>query len=128
MIYGTPEFDELIRDVISKEKRHDSYEECCEHAEEMSWHLYGETPVELLERLIGIFTDPGDVVIDPVAGSGSTLIAAENTGRKAYGFEIKMNFFKEATKWIEQNSLIKKEIKEIGYAKTELSKTIPLLF
>lgn len=51
MIYGTREFDELIRDVISKEKRHESYEECCEHAEEMSWHLYGVTPVELLERV-----------------------------------------------------------------------------
>lgn len=32
------------------------------------------------------------VVIDPVAGSGSTLIAAENLGRKAYGFEIKKDF------------------------------------
>ena len=34
-------------------------------------------PVKLLERLIEIFSDPGDVVIDPVAGSGSTLVAAE---------------------------------------------------
>jgi hypothetical protein len=50
MIYGTPEFDELLKDVISNEKRHESYEECCEHAEEMSWHLYGVTPVKLLER------------------------------------------------------------------------------
>jgi len=84
--------------------------------------------VELLERLIEIFTDPGDVIIDPVAGSGSTLIAAENKGRKAYGFEIKMNFFKAATNWIEQNQLIKKEIKELGYAKTELNKTHLTLF
>ncbi len=87
-----------------------------------------QKPLELLETLIKIFTDPGDIVIDPVAGSGSTLIAAENTGRKAYGFEIKMNFFKDATKWIEQNKKIKKEIKEIGYAKTELSKSHPILF
>lgn len=50
MIYGTPEFDELLMDVISKGKRHDRYEECCEHAEEMSWHLYGVKPVKLLER------------------------------------------------------------------------------
>jgi site-specific DNA-methyltransferase (adenine-specific) len=67
-----------------------------------------QKPVKLLERLIEIFTDPGDVVIDPVAGSGSTLVAAENMGRKSYGFEIKKNFFKEATKWIEENKLIKK--------------------
>jgi site-specific DNA-methyltransferase (adenine-specific) len=87
-----------------------------------------QKPVKLLERIIEIFTDPGDVVIDPVAGSGSSLVAAENMGRKSFGFEIKLNFFKEATKWIESNQLIKKEIKEIGYAKTELSKTQNTLF
>lgn len=52
--------------------------------------------VPLLERLIEIFTDKGDVVIDPCAGSGSTLLAAANLGRKAYGFEIKKDFFKMA--------------------------------
>jgi DNA modification methylase len=52
-----------------------------------------QKPVKLLERLITIFTDPGDVVIDPVAGSGATLIAAENTGRKGIGFEIKKDFY-----------------------------------
>lgn len=87
-----------------------------------------QKPVALLEKLISIFTDEGDVVIDPVAGSGSTLIACENLNRKGYGFEIKMGFFKDATKWIEQNRLIRKEIKEIGYAKTELSKSMTMLF
>ena len=51
-----------------------------------------QKPIPLLERLIEIFTDPGDVVIDPVAGSGSTLVAAENLGRQAFGFEIKREF------------------------------------
>lgn len=87
-----------------------------------------QKPVELLEKLIEIFTDTGDVVIDPVAGSGSTLIAAENKGRKAYGFEIKKDFFKAATKAIEENKLKKIEIKELGYAKTEISKSHPILF
>lgn len=50
----------------------------------------------LLEKLIKIFTDEGDVVIDPVAGSGSTLLAAYNCNRSAYGFEIKKNFYMEA--------------------------------
>ena len=53
--------------------------------------------VPLLERLIQIFTDQGDVLIDPVAGSGTTLLAAMNCGRSAYGFEIKKGFFKEAS-------------------------------
>ncbi len=55
-----------------------------------------QKPVPVLRRLIEIFTDPGDVVIDPVAGSGSTLRAAAQCGRRAYGFEIKKNFHKDA--------------------------------
>jgi site-specific DNA-methyltransferase (adenine-specific) len=55
-----------------------------------------QKPVKLLERFIEIFTDENDVVIDPVAGSGTSLIAAKNLNRKAYGFEIKKNFFDEA--------------------------------
>jgi site-specific DNA-methyltransferase (adenine-specific) len=55
-----------------------------------------QKPVALLERLIEIFTDTNDVVIDPCAGSGSTLRAAQNCGRRAYGFEIKKDFCKEA--------------------------------
>lgn len=65
-----------------------------------------QKPVELLEYLISIFTDEGDVVIDPVAGSGSTLIAAENMGRRAYGFEVKKDFFRQANKWISDNKII----------------------
>lgn len=48
--------------------------------------------IHVLKNLIEIFTDPGDVVIDPVAGSGVTLLAAEMLGRKAYGFEIKKEY------------------------------------
>jgi len=48
--------------------------------------------IHLLKRLIELFTDPGDVVIDPVAGSGVTLLAATQLGRKAYGFEIKKEY------------------------------------
>jgi site-specific DNA-methyltransferase (adenine-specific) len=55
-----------------------------------------QKPVKVLERLISIFTDEGDVVIDPVAGSGSTLLAAVQCNRKAYGFEIKKDFYKLA--------------------------------
>lgn len=47
-----------------------------------------QKPVPLLEYLIRIFTDIDDVVIDCCAGSGTTLLAAENLGRRAYGFEL----------------------------------------
>ena len=55
-----------------------------------------QKPVPVLERLIEIFTDKGDVVIDPCAGSGTTLRAAANIGRKAYGFEVNPQFYKDA--------------------------------
>ena len=55
-----------------------------------------QKPVRLLEGLIRIFSDEGDVVIDPCAGSGTTLLAAANMGRKAYGFEIDRKFYQEA--------------------------------
>ena len=55
-----------------------------------------QKPVALLKRLIEIFTDPGDVVIDPCAGSASTLRAAHEMGRNAYGFEISKEFYGKA--------------------------------
>lgn len=55
-----------------------------------------QKPIALLEELIRIFTDENDVVIDPCAGSGSTLRAAAQINRRAYGFEIKKDFYKEA--------------------------------
>lgn len=55
-----------------------------------------QKPVPLLRYLIEIFTDKGDVVIDPCAGSGSSLLAAAQCGRRAYGFEIKKDFYKES--------------------------------
>lgn len=57
--------------------------------------------VPLLEQLIRIFTDPGDIVIDPCAGSGTTLLAARNCGRRAYGFEIKKDFYNNALNLLE---------------------------
>lgn len=87
-----------------------------------------QKPVELLKTLINIFTDPGDVVIDPVAGSGSTLIVAERLGRKAYGFEIKKDFFTKANAWLDEEKLMKKEIAELGFAKSKLNKINPTLW
>lgn len=55
-----------------------------------------QKPVAVLKKLISIYTDPGDVVIDPCAGSGTTLRAAYELGRNAYGFEIVRKFCKEA--------------------------------
>ena len=55
-----------------------------------------QKPVKLIKRLIEIFTDPGDVVIDPCFGSGSTARAAVELERNFYGFEINKEFYRKA--------------------------------
>lgn len=55
-----------------------------------------QKPVVLLKKLIETFTDPGDVVIDPCCGSGTTLRAAHELGRSAFGFEIDRTFYQRA--------------------------------
>ena len=59
--------------------------------------------VHVLSRLIQTFTDPGDVVIDPCAGSGVALLAAEQLGRRAYGFEIKREYVDGFNKKLARN-------------------------
>ena len=49
-------------------------------------------PVELVERAINNSSKPGDVVLDGFGGSGSTLIAAEKSGRKARLIELDPKF------------------------------------
>ena len=55
-----------------------------------------QKPVSVLKKLIEIFTDKNDVVIDPCCGSGSTLRAAAELDRNAYGFEVSKEFYKMA--------------------------------
>ena len=50
----------------------------------------------MLKKLIEIFTDEGDVVIDPCAGSGSTLQACWELDRKGYGFEVDRQIYNKA--------------------------------
>ena len=47
-----------------------------------------QAPVQLLLRIILSSTKPGDVVLDPFAGSGTTLVVAEQLGRKSTGIEL----------------------------------------
>lgn len=55
-----------------------------------------QKPVAVLKKLIEIFTDEGDVVIDPCFGSGSTARACMELKRNFYGFEINKEFYRRA--------------------------------
>lgn len=67
-----------------------------------------QKPVNVLKRLIEIFTDEGDVIIDPRAGSGTTLRAAYELNRHSYGFEIERKFFNDAKTQMVDTSKIEK--------------------
>lgn len=83
-----------------------------------------QKPVTLLEYLISIFTDIDDVVIDCCAGSGSTLIAAANLGRRAYGFELKKEFvhkfYSDFLPQVEEDMFIKQEREDRKQIQLEL--------
>ena len=69
-----------------------------------------QKPVSLLKQLIEIFTDEGDIVIDPCAGSGTTLRAAYELNRSSYGFEISKDFYNKAQEQMLNNLNVNEEI------------------
>ena len=96
----------LYRDKLPKFKNNGAMIfNCIDYPKELGMRNIHETqkPIKLLRSLIEIFTDVDDVVIDPCAGSGSTLIAAAGLGRKAYGFEIKKPYYMDACNAIKAN-------------------------
>ena len=75
-----------------------------------------QKPVALLEEIISLYTDIDDVVIDCCAGSGTTLLASANLGRRAYGFELKREyvkgFYEKLLPLAQENMFIQQEREE----------------
>lgn len=61
-----------------------------------------QKPVELIEKMIKDSTEPGDVVLDTFAGSGTTCVACLRTGRNFIGFELNERYHAIAQKRIEE--------------------------
>lgn len=61
-----------------------------------------QKPVRLLERLLALTTQPGDVVLDPFSGSCSTAVACINTERKFIGFEIDSEYYEAGIKRLKE--------------------------
>ena len=63
-------------------------------------------PDELVRRIIELCTKSGDLVLDPFAGSGTTLSTANKLGRKWIGYELNKNY-NQLIKWRLKSDLIK---------------------
>jgi site-specific DNA-methyltransferase (adenine-specific) len=64
-----------------------------------------QKPDSLLRQLIAVATIPGEMVFDPCAGSGSTLLAAQALKRRALGFEIDQDLYNAALSAIHEEDL-----------------------
>ena len=62
-------------------------------------------PVELMERIIKLISDEGDLIFDPFAGSGTTAIACMNTNRRFIGAEIDTLYFDMANERIAEHGI-----------------------
>ena len=64
-----------------------------------------EKPLELMQRLVLLCSNPGDTILDPYAGSGTTLQAARALGRKVVGMELVEAHCATAVQRLEQQEL-----------------------
>jgi DNA modification methylase len=62
-------------------------------------------PEPLMAAIVAQFTDPGDLILDPFMGSGTTLVAAKRLGRKAIGIELNEQYCEIAAKRLAQGAL-----------------------
>lgn len=77
-------------------------------------------PETMAQEFIEFFTKKGDTVLDPMAGTGSTIIAALRSGRNSYGIELNPRYAEVAQK------IIAEERSQLGNAATDLkSELIP---
>ena len=62
-----------------------------------------QKPEPLMRELVTLFTDPNDLILDPFMGSGTTLVAAKQLGRKAIGIEMDERYCEVAAKRTESS-------------------------
>jgi len=75
--------------------------------------------LQMVEYIIKIHSNPGDLILDPFMGSGTTAVACINTGRNFIGFEISEEYCKMAEKRIEPYLMQQTIIEEDGDIRAE---------
>ena len=72
----------------------------------MCWHCTHREPVAMVTDAILDCSARGDIVLDAFLGSGTTLIAAERTGRRCYGLELDPAYV-DTTTWLQTLFLVR---------------------
>jgi DNA modification methylase len=92
--YRTPDIPTRVLSVISAENHKQWFQQIWSGVTGASTRNHpAPYPVELVERLIRMFSFVGDTVLDPFLGTGTTTIAAAKTGRHSIGFEVDEHYF-----------------------------------
>ncbi len=74
---------------------------CGTFHERVKWHPC-QMPEKVLERIIKVSSNPGDLVVDPFSGSGTTLVVAANLKRDYFGTDISKDYVKKSKERIKE--------------------------
>jgi site-specific DNA-methyltransferase (adenine-specific) len=76
----------------------------CENTNEQRWHQT-QKPEALIVQWVSLFSNAGDVVLDPFMGSGTTLVCAKRLNRRAIGIELEEKYCEIAARRCQQGAL-----------------------
>ncbi len=92
---------------------------CGTFKERVQWHPC-QMPEKVLERIVAVSSNPGDLVMDPFSGSGTTCTVAARMGRKYLGFDISADYVANAKQRIADTLAGRRETTDIAENPAEL--------
>ena len=112
----------MKKEIINEGVRYPSSVQLFRNPNNKSFHPT-QKPVELFEYLIRTYTNKGDLILDNTAGSGTTAIAAENTGRKWVCIEQNEEY---ATKAVERITNHETALQEKPAGEVQIDSNVPV--
>ena len=77
-----------------------------------------QKPVRLVRYLLDLYTRPGDIVLDPFLGSGTTAIACKQLGRHYIGIEKDQRYYDIAKKRVDEATIFRRESEQLAARQT----------